>query len=103
MTSRWRSRLKIRVTLTLMPCAVASVIASRPSIVAGILIITLGRSTFAQSCLACAIVPAASCARPGSTSIETRPSTPPVRVVDRAEDVATRSRRRAVVISNTAS
>ena len=74
MTARWRSRLKMSVTLTLMPAAMVSVIASRPSTVAGILIITLGRSTLAHRCLASSMVPAASCARPGSTSIETRPS-----------------------------
>jgi len=66
------------VTLTLMPAAMVSVIASRPSSVAGILIIAFGRPTLVQSSRACAIVPAASCASPGSTSIDTRPSWPPV-------------------------
>ena len=65
------------VTLTLMPSAMTAVMASRPSTVAGILIIAFGFATFAQSCFAWAIVPAASWARPGSTSIETRPSLPP--------------------------
>ena len=87
MTSRWRSRLKISVTLTLMPLAVAAVIASRPSIVAGILIIALGRST----------VPTALGLGDGAGGVvrETRldlDRDPAVlaagRVVDRAEDVA---------------
>ena len=42
MTSRWRSRLKISVTLTLMPAAIAAVIASRPAMVAGILMMRVG-------------------------------------------------------------
>ena len=61
--------------------------AGRPSLVAGILISTLGRSTAAHSAWAEAMVPSVSLARSGSTSIETRPSTR-VRVGDRGEDVA---------------
>ena len=53
-------------------------IAGRPSIVAGTLIITFGRSTIDQSSLPAAIVPAVSRARRGSTSILTRPSKPPL-------------------------
>jgi hypothetical protein len=64
------------VTLTLMPAPIVSVMASRPSMVAGILMRALGRSTLAQSCLAWAMVAAASWAKPGSTSIDTRPSKP---------------------------
>ena len=45
MTARYRSREKMRVTLTLMPSAMTAVIAGRPARVAGILISTLGRST----------------------------------------------------------
>ncbi len=44
---------KISVTLTLMPAAIAAVMAGRPATVAGILIIRLGRSTRCQSRLAC--------------------------------------------------
>ena len=65
------------MTLTLMPSAMAAVMAGRPSSVAGILISAFGRSTASHSVLgrgdACASV---SWARSGSTSIETRPSTP---------------------------
>ena len=45
MTARYRSGLKIKVTLTLMPLAMVSVIAGRPASVAGILMKRLGRST----------------------------------------------------------
>jgi hypothetical protein len=65
---------KIRVTLTLIPSAIAAVIAGRPSRVAGILISTFGRSTAAQRACAEAMVASVSLARVGSTSIETRPS-----------------------------
>jgi hypothetical protein len=37
MTARWRSREKMRVTLTLMPWLITSVIAASLSCVAGIL------------------------------------------------------------------
>ena len=62
------------VTFTLMPAPMAAVMAPSPSTVAGILIITLGRSTLAQSALASVIVSSVSRAAPGVTSIETRPS-----------------------------
>ena len=52
--------------------------AGRPSPVAGILTSTFGRSTILLSSFAWAMVPSVSRARPGSTSIDTRPSTPPV-------------------------
>lgn len=52
-----------------------AVIAGRPSRVAGILIMAFGRSTLAQSSSACFSVSAVSCARRGSTSMETRPLT----------------------------
>ena len=77
-TPAYRSNEKISVTLTLMPSARVAVIAGRPSIVAGILISTLGRSTILASSWAWATVPAVSWARPGSTSMDTRPSTPSV-------------------------
>ena len=79
MTARYRSSEKIRVTFTLMPSAVTAVIAGRPARVAGILMRTFGRSTSAYICLACAMVASVSWARRGSTSMEARPSTPPVR------------------------
>ncbi len=60
-----------------MPAAIASVIAGSPASVAGILIIRFGRSTAHHSALASATVVAVSWARRGSTSSETRPSTPP--------------------------
>jgi hypothetical protein len=72
----YRSREKISVTLTLMPSASVAVIAGRPSAVAGILMYMLGRSTSHHSCLASAIVGSVSRASRGSTSIDTRPSTP---------------------------
>ena len=65
---------KISVTLTEIPCAVAAVIAGSPSLVAGILISALRRSTARHSSWADAIVASVSWARSGSTSIETRPS-----------------------------
>ena len=70
---------KISVTLTLMPWAVAAVIEGRPSTVAGILIMTFGRSTSHHSAEASAVVFSVSWARRGSTSSETRPSWPWVR------------------------
>ena len=45
MTSRYRSTLKISVTLTLIPAAMVAVIAARPGLVAGILISTFSRAT----------------------------------------------------------
>ena len=76
MTSSYRRRLKISVTFTLMPSASVAVIAGRPSFVAGILMNRLGRSTSHHNALASATVRAVSPARRGSTSMETRPSTP---------------------------
>src|SRR5690625_4923487 len=67
------------VTLTLMPSAIAAVIAGSPSGVAGIFTRRLGRSTSCHSSRAWARVPSVSCARYGSTSMDTRPSTPSVR------------------------
>ena len=77
MTGRCRSTEKISVTLTEMPSAITAVIAGRPGSVAGILISRFGRSTIFHSSMACRIVLSVSCARRGSTSMDTRPSTPP--------------------------
>ena len=79
MTARYRSRLKMRVTLTLIPSARVAVIAGSPSTVAGILMSTLGRSTAACRAWAWSTVAEVSRASRGSTSIETLPSTPSVR------------------------
>ncbi len=70
----WRSRLKINVTLTLMPAAMVSSIAGMPSSVAGILIRTFGRPRRSNSAAACLIVDSVSWARSGDTSIEMNPS-----------------------------
>src|ERR687889_236262 len=56
MTARYRSRLKMRVTLTLMPRAMDVVMAGRPASVAGILMNRLGRSTSHHRCAASAAV-----------------------------------------------
>ena len=77
-TSPYRSSEKISVTLTLMPSARTAVIAGSPSRVAGILMKTFGRSTVDHRDFAEAIVPSVSLASRGSTSIDTRPSTPSV-------------------------
>ena len=69
---------KISVTLTLIPSAMAGVIAGSPSRVAGILMNRLGRSTIHHSARASAMVCAVSLASRGSTSRDTRPSRPPV-------------------------
>ncbi len=66
----------MRVTLTLMPAAMVALIAGNPSRVAGILISTSSRPTRSWRSRACAMVASVSWARPGSTSIETRPSLP---------------------------
>ena len=76
MTSPYRASEKISVTLTLMPCASVSVIAGIPGAVAGILMNRFGRSTSHHSCLASATDLAVSLASRGSTSMDTRPSTP---------------------------
>ncbi len=64
------------MTLTLVPTEIAAVMASRPSTVAGILIMTFGFWMRSQSFFASAMVAWASCAAVGETSIETRPSKP---------------------------
>ena len=66
------------VTLTEIPSAMVCEMAGSPATVAGILIRRLGRSTAAESNRAASAVAAVSCAMRGSTSIETRPSWPPV-------------------------
>ena len=66
------------MTLTLMPAAMDSSIAGRPSTVPGILIITLGRSTCCHSQAAISCVPTVSCASVGDTSTDTKPSWPSV-------------------------
>src|SRR6478672_8026810 len=68
---------KTSVTLTDMPSPITAVMAGRPASVAGILISWLGRSTIFHSSIACRIVLSVSWASRGSTSMETRPSTPP--------------------------
>ncbi|MCY1303592.1 hypothetical protein D9M70_533060 [compost metagenome] len=85
-----------------MPSARVAVMASRPSRVAGILMRTLSLLTFLYRCFASAMVPAVSQARRGSTSMDTRPSTPLVA----AATGANRSQASAtsvVVISKTVS
>ena len=64
------------VTFTLIPSASVAVIAGRPASVAGILMNRFGRSTSHHSALASATVRSDSWASRGSTSMETRPSTP---------------------------
>jgi len=76
MTSRYRWRLKISVTLTLIPSEIAVRIAGRPSRVAGILMKRFGRSTVAHSLRADSTVACVSRAMRGSTSIDTLPSRP---------------------------
>jgi hypothetical protein len=66
----------MRVTLTLTPRAMVLVIAGRPASVAGILMNRFGRSTSHHRWAASAAVASVSCARPGATSRETRPSVP---------------------------
>ena len=78
MTSPYRAREKIRVTFTLIPSARQAVIAGMLRLVAGILMNRLGRSTSRHSTRAWAMVASVSSASRGSTSIETRPSTPSV-------------------------
>ena len=56
--------------------AIEARMAGSPSTVAGILIITLGRSTAFHRARACAIDPSVSRARSGDTSMETKPSAP---------------------------
>ena len=88
MTARYRSREKMRVTLTLMPSAMTAVIAGSPARVAGILISTLGRSTILCSSRAWSMVAWVWWASRGSTSMDTRPSMCPVGWKMPAEQVA---------------
>jgi hypothetical protein len=67
---------KISVTFTLTPSASTLVMAGMPSTVAGIFTIRLGRSTVFHRSSASATVASVSPARRGSTSSDTRPSTP---------------------------
>src|SRR5512143_1309293 len=67
-TAQCRSREKIKVTLTLMPASIAYRIAGKPSRVAGIFTIRLGRFTRFQSRLASDNVACESFARYGLTS-----------------------------------
>ena len=64
------------VTLTEMPSATVAVMAAIPAVVAGILMNRLGRSTIFHSSAAWLTVASVSWASRGSTSIDTRPSTP---------------------------
>ena len=66
------------MTLMLIPSARHAQIAGMPCRAAGILMNRLGRSTSHHSARASAIVASVSWASRGSTSIDTRPSTPPV-------------------------
>jgi len=66
------------VTLMLIPSARHAAMAGRPCRAAGILTSRLGRSTSHHRNLASATVASVSWASRGSTSIDTRPSTPPV-------------------------
>src|SRR5690349_19557684 len=77
-TSSYRAKEKIRVTFTLIPSARQAVTAGMLRLVAGILMYRLGRPTSRHSTRACVMVASVSSASRGSTSIETRPSTPPV-------------------------
>lgn len=90
------------MTLTLMPRPITSVMAGRPPMVAGILISVLGRSTSQASCLASATVGLVWCARRGSTSMDTRPSWPPV-ASKTGRRMSAASRTSAVVIMRMAS
>ena len=64
------------MTLTLIPSASVAVIAGRPASVAGILMKRFGRSTSHHRVLASDWVFSVRCALRGSTSMDTRPSTP---------------------------
>ena len=75
-TCLYRLTEKIKVTFTLIPFAINSVIAGNPSTVAGTLISKFFRSIISHSCFPCLTVAKVSRANRGSTSIETRPSTP---------------------------
>ena len=80
MTAEYRSREKISVALTLIPVAMAAVMAWSPGRVAGIVIRMLFRSMILKSSCACSMVASVSYASRGSTQMHTRPSTPRVRL-----------------------
>lgn len=65
------------MVLTLMPSLVSCCMAVIPAEVAGTLIRRLGWLSRSHNARACFTVFAVSWAKPGSTSIETRPSIPP--------------------------
>ncbi len=90
------------MTLTLMPRPMTSAMAGMPASVAGILIRVFGRSTSQASCLASATVARVSCARRGSTSMDTRPSWPSV-ASKTGRRMSAASRTSAVVIIRIAS
>src|SRR5665648_56133 len=77
MTSEYRSREKIGVTLNETPDSRTPVIAGNPALVAGILISTSRRPPRAHNAWVWLIVASVSCARSGETSSDTRPATPP--------------------------
>ena len=64
------------MTLMLRPSAIIRWMAGRPSGVAGIFTYRLGRAILSWRARAAPIVPSVSAARAGSTSIDTKPSTP---------------------------
>ena len=69
----------MRVTLTEMPRPMTSAMAGMPALVAGIFTRRFSRPTVSYSFWASATVASVSCASSGDTSIDTRPSKPPVR------------------------
>ena len=71
MTRRCASTANSSVTFTLMPSASSVRTARAPPSVPGTLIMTLGRSTDAQSRRPSAIVASGSSATPGDTSMDT--------------------------------
>ena len=85
--ARYCSRENSSVTFTGTPAKIDSSIAGTPSGVPGILMNRLGRCARRCSCATASMVPAVSFASKGETSSDTQPSTPPVRVVDRTEQV----------------
>ena len=87
MTSRYRARAKIRVTLTLIPSLVTCVIAARPSGVAGILTNRLSRSTALRSARAVSARGAAVSGQPGIDLDRDPPVPAGGPLVDRGEDV----------------
>ncbi len=87
-TSSYWSSEKISVTLTLTPCAVSARMAGMPSGVAGTLIMTLGRPTRWARRSPSETVFSVLVASSGSTSSETRPSTPSLDSIYGQEQVA---------------